>query len=514
MNKGDDTSEFAQKLPYIGVCRRFPKLRIQNHPVRLWPKKPLSKSEKERCSVADQLAVVVLVNALGPELVLEFASIESAVATCFLFDPPTPLPIDPLAPPLDPSVPLPLDLLAPPNLPTPLPIDLLVPPDPPASLPIALILFFLGLPNNFLGFGGKIVEHALISPEIHTRDWFNLVVSLVRSFDQEKNNIQAQQKKKMMKSSSSSENKPCCSKSCKKNTDSLNSKITDLKDKLFDAKNMIYHYKLGLAQVESRLAEHRDREIKYCEKIRGLDSKLTGFQTASKDLDSLLESQRLDKNKEGLGYSVVPPPPAQIYSSPKKDMSWTRLTEFADDTITDYSRHSPTIESNTGDTNRNSSVTKTEASPSTISPKPFIKFVKAADRPTEDKTGKVETAKKPTVKYTELYRRTSKSYKIRGNQRSWNNLKSQQLGENFVKKNKACFNCGHFDQLSYDCRLRVKIGRACPKNNNTHKSMPPRAVVHKTVRSPTRTNRPNMNVAQPKRTNFPKTKHSYVRRTF
>nr|GFC65455.1 hypothetical protein [Tanacetum cinerariifolium] len=63
----------------------------------------------------------------------------------------------------------------------------------------------------------------------------------------------------------------------------------------------------------------------------GLDSKLIGFQTTSKDLDSLLESQRLDKNKEGLGYSVVPPPPpAQIYSSPKKDMSWTGLPEFKD----------------------------------------------------------------------------------------------------------------------------------------------------------------------------------------
>nr|GFB29836.1 hypothetical protein [Tanacetum cinerariifolium] len=55
-----------------------------------------------------------------------------------------------------------------------------------------------------------------------------------------------------------------CSKDCKKNTDSLNSKITDLTDKLFDANNMIYHYKLGLAQVESRLVEHGEREIKYC----------------------------------------------------------------------------------------------------------------------------------------------------------------------------------------------------------------------------------------------------------
>nr|GEX20189.1 hypothetical protein [Tanacetum cinerariifolium] len=60
--------------------------------------------------------------------------------------------------------------------------------------------------------------------------------------------------------------------------------------------------------------------------------------------DSLLESQRLDKNKEGLGYSAVPPPPAQIYSPPKKDMSWTGLLEFKDDTVTDYSRPALTVE--------------------------------------------------------------------------------------------------------------------------------------------------------------------------
>nr|GEV73571.1 ribonuclease H-like domain-containing protein [Tanacetum cinerariifolium] len=347
----------------------------------------------------------------------------------------------------------------------------------------------------------------------------------------------------MVKTSLSSENEPCCSKACKKNTETLNSKITDLTDKLSDAKNMIYHYKLALAQVEARLAEHKNQELKYCEKIRvlefetesradciesltkdlellkkekgDLETKLIGFQTASKDLDSLLESQRLDKNKEGLGYSAVPPPPAQIYSPPKKDLSWTGLPEFTDDTVTDYSRPVPTIEGSLNDLQKKiTSVIKTGASDSTISSKPFIKFVKAADRPTKDKTDKVETAKKPTIKYAKLYRRTSKSSKVRGNQRNWNNLKSQQLGENFVKKNKACFNYGHFDHLSYDCRLGVKMGRACPKNNNTHKSMPPIAVVHKTVRLPTRTNRPNMNVAQPRRTNFPKTKHSYVRRPF
>nr|GEZ33108.1 putative ribonuclease H-like domain-containing protein [Tanacetum cinerariifolium] len=82
----------------------------------------------------------------------------------------------------------------------------------------------------------------------------------------------------------------------------------------------------------------------YAKKGR-VDGKLAGFKTASKDIDNLLESQRLDKNNEGLGYSDVPPPPAQIYSSPKKDMSWTGLPEFKDDTVTDYSRPAPTVES-------------------------------------------------------------------------------------------------------------------------------------------------------------------------
>nr|GEZ00897.1 hypothetical protein [Tanacetum cinerariifolium] len=303
----------------------------------------------------------------------------------------------------------------------------------------------------------------------------------------------------MMKTSSSSENKPCCSKSCKKNTDSLNSKITKLTDKLDDRENVLLHYKAGLAQVEARLAEHRNQEVKYCEKIKilefkvkargnciesltkelelikkekeGLESKLTGFQTASKDLDSLLESQRLDKNKEGLGYSAVPPPPAQVYSPPKKDLSWTGLLEFADDTVTDYSRAVPTIESSPDDVqNKNPSVTKTEASPSTISSKPFIKFVKVADRSTEDKIDKKETARKSTVKYAELYRKPSKKW--------------------------------------------VDHGRSWAKNNNTHKSMSPIPDIHRPYRPPIRPVRSNINVAQHERTSFYKPAHSYAQRPF
>nr|GEW26415.1 putative ribonuclease H-like domain-containing protein [Tanacetum cinerariifolium] len=104
-----------------------------------------------------------------------------------------------------------------------------------------------------------------------------------------------------------------------------------------------------------------DGDLELLKKEKGeLVTKLTSFQIASKDLDSLLESQRLDKNKEGLGYSVVPPPPAQIYSPPKKDMSWTGLPKFKDDIAC------------------------------------YRKYLS----PTKSKTDKVETAKKPPVKFT------------------------------------------------------------------------------------------------------------------
>nr|GEV65729.1 hypothetical protein [Tanacetum cinerariifolium] len=174
----------------------------------------------------------------------------------------------------------------------------------------------------------------------------------------------------MAKSSSSSDNEvyddSYCSKSCRKNTKNINTKINKLNEELSDCETDLYNYKRGLSQVEARLVEFKENEVKYCERIRvldrdveirdnkiqylkneleqikkekeSLDNKLTGFKNASKDLDNLLGSQRSDKNKEG------PPPHAQIYSPPKKDLSWTGLPEFVDDTITDYHRPTPSID--------------------------------------------------------------------------------------------------------------------------------------------------------------------------
>nr|GEY70276.1 hypothetical protein [Tanacetum cinerariifolium] len=157
-----------------------------------------------------------------------------------------------------------------------------------------------------------------------------------------------------------------------------------------------------------------------------VDRKLAGLLTASKDLDNLIKSQRSDKSKEGLGYTVVPPPSAQLYLSPKKDLSWTGIPECANDNVTNYSRPSPNVESSSEeDKNRNPSPSENVASP--ITPKQFVKYVKASDSQSKSKTDEKETPKKPPVKDAKQYRKPNKKPNVRGNQRNWNNMKSHQL---------------------------------------------------------------------------------------
>nr|GEZ07767.1 ubiquitin hydrolase [Tanacetum cinerariifolium] len=238
-----------------------------------------------------------------------------------------------------------------------------------------------------------------------------------------------------------------------------------------------------------------DKELETLKEEKDVvDGKLARLLKSSKDLESLIESQRSDKVNEGVGYNVVPPPAADLYLSPKKDLSWTGLPEFADDTVTDYSRPSPTIESTSEDgQNRNSSAFENGEPIDSILSKPAVKFVKAVDRPAErPTTNKAETVKKPTVKYAEKYRRPSKKPTVRGNQRNWNNLKTQQLGPDFVMKKKACFNCGDFNHLAYDCRKRVKKGTT-RSQNNAYMRPPHKPDGHRPHDPPMKPIRPNMN---------------------
>nr|GEX49572.1 uncharacterized mitochondrial protein AtMg00810-like [Tanacetum cinerariifolium] len=178
--------------------------------------------------------------------------------------------------------------------------------------------------------------------------------------------------------------------------------------------------------------------------------------TKSKVFDNSLCSNDCKKNNDSLNrYIAVPPPAANLYLSPKKDFLWTGLPEFVDDTVTDYSRPSPTVASTSAEgQNKNSTTSKDVTSPNT--PKPFVKFVKLKDSQSESKTNKQETPKKQKVKYAEQYRHSNKKPNVKGNQRNWNNLKSYQLGPEFVLKKKACFNCGDFSHFANECRKRVQ----------------------------------------------------------
>nr|GEZ42771.1 putative ribonuclease H-like domain-containing protein [Tanacetum cinerariifolium] len=117
------------------------------------------------------------------------------------------------------------------------------------------------------------------------------------------------------------------SKSCRKNSENLNTKISKLNEELSDCETDLYHYKRG-------------------------------------------------------------------------------LPEFVDDTVTDYSKPTPSIfasKCNTSDLqSSNFFVSEHGESSGSIMSKPMIKFVKAADCPRVIKTNNTENARKSTVKYVEI----------------------------------------------------------------------------------------------------------------
>ncbi|GJY84589.1 hypothetical protein Tco_0497965 [Tanacetum coccineum] len=264
-------------------------------------------------------------------------------------------------------------------------------------------------------------------------------------------------------------------------------------------------YLMGLVKTELE---------KVKEEKEGFEFKLAKFEKSSKDLDALLASQVTDKSKKGFGYNAVPSPHPLILNRPTPlDLSYSGLPEFKQPEINEYgprdsSLKSTTVcarESNNSKENTDDSLTqqpKTVSETSSVvsplkadkewkekffhpanhvrveEPKkardntdaPIIedwvsddeeevesipKEEKKTDVPTATEKESVKTVKpvRKPVRYAEMYR----SQKPRGNQRNWNNQKSQQLGSDFVMNNKACYVCGSFDHLQYTCKHKRHV---------------------------------------------------------
>nr|GEX10116.1 hypothetical protein [Tanacetum cinerariifolium] len=116
---------------------------------------------------------------------------------------------------------------------------------------------------------------------------------------------------------------------------------------------------------------------------------------------------------QGVGfneYCVVPPPPAQVYSPPKKDLSWMGLPEFVDDTVTDYTRPTPSIVVSTSVSkelkerwkSNNPFFFEQGGSSGDVVSKPMIKFVKEYGCPNATKVNNTKNARKQTMKYAEI----------------------------------------------------------------------------------------------------------------
>ncbi|GKE19903.1 hypothetical protein Tco_1431415, partial [Tanacetum coccineum] len=185
--------------------------------------------------------------------------------------------------------------------------------------------------------------------------------------------------------------------------------------------------------------------------------------------------------------------------------------------VTDYSRPIPSIDvsKDVSDDQKaiwkgnSASFSEQGGSVGNVVSKPMIRFIKETGCPSVSKVNNTKKSRKPTMKYAEMYR----SQTPRGNQRNYNNQKSQQLGSDFVMYNKACFICGSFDHVqadyNYHQREKVVSGDNSTRVNynysakktylSAQRNIVPRAVLMKTGLRSLNTAR-HVNTAHPKTT--------------
>ncbi|GJS76552.1 putative ribonuclease H-like domain-containing protein [Tanacetum coccineum] len=299
-------------------------------------------------------------------------------------------------------------------------------------------------------------------------------------------------------------NDKTCSKTCLKSFKTLKTQLDDLRIEFNKSEFNLATYKRWLASVEEQLVFYKKNE----QEKESNQLKIENFDNASRSLDKLIGSQIPNKSRKGVGfvsYNVVPPPPTGLFSPPNLDLSYSGLEEFQQP---EFEGYGPKPSKSVSEDISN----EVRESPDA----PLIEELVLDDK-LEKKTvfstvAKIEFVRpkqqeKP-VKYTEMYR----SQSPRGNQRKWNNQKSQQLRSDFVMYNKACFVCGSFDHVQANCNYHQKE-RVVSGNNYTrvnynysakkthpsaHKNMIPRAVLMKSdLRS--------LNTARPVTTAHPKT---------
>nr|GEU69068.1 hypothetical protein [Tanacetum cinerariifolium] len=398
--------------------------------------------------------------------------------------------------------------------------------------------------------------------------------------------------KKIGSSSSSDTEVNTCSKECLKSYQALQKQYDQQCEILNKANIEIIAYQLGLESLEARIVVHHKNEVvfkediaflKYEVKVRDnfitepknqleeslkekddLKLKLKKFETSSKNLTNLINSQISPKDKTGLGYDsqlnerdlnnksdvfesasdsslnkskednnqatnrykagegyhAVPPPYIGNFMPLRPDLSFVGL----DDSIFKFAI-SETVTS-VHKTKTSASKTSKECieNPKSIRPSaPIIKDWEfdcdddcdirpliEQNKPSHAKINFVKSdentkkfvIKQHTYKQAENLR---KSHNSRSVKRNWNGMMTQKLRDGTEFKKKACFVCGSLYHLIKDCKVPV----------NTAKQSSLRAAASTSTARYVNTaaTRPIMNGAKPSLNVFHKS-HSLVRRAF
>ncbi|GJS96711.1 putative ribonuclease H-like domain-containing protein, partial [Tanacetum coccineum] len=292
-------------------------------------------------------------------------------------------------------------------------------------------------------------------------------------------------------SSSSDSEVDSCSKSCIKAYATLKEQYDNLNSDYNKSQFNLVSYKAGLESVEARLAHYKKNEAVFEESINVLklevrlrdnaldenkkklekerdELKLTleKFQNSSKSLnttvaspavESFMNSSEMLENQEcnrPKGYHAVPPPYTGNFLPHKPDLTFMDeivKSENLDVTIVVTPSNVKTVK-NKGVSN----TIESNAVRMNNSSAPIINDWNSDDESEIDYTVRPSTEKIESIKTVrETDAPKQNKHHPRGNQRNWNNLMSQRLGNDFKMINKACFVYGSFEHLHYMCDKKV-----------------------------------------------------------
>ncbi|GKB55789.1 hypothetical protein Tco_0911975 [Tanacetum coccineum] len=243
----------------------------------------------------------------------------------------------------------------------------------------------------------------------------------------------------------------------------------------------------------NELTYHKKLLAKAVKEKEELKTKLENFQSSSKGLSKLLNSQMNTRDKSGLGYgnqihegilSYEKEVLESVFDSPSSDVEDSHKFGKDDQSFTYGPKQSKTSESDakTSDTascESNSSVETPDSvpkpavnEPTTVSKSkvwsdaPIIEEYES-DNDDEYVIEPLKEQKKPsfdfvdTVKHVKTSRETVKEQNTyspspKANKRDWNSLKSKRLGLGYGFTKKECFVCRSFSHLIRDCDFHEK----------------------------------------------------------